>query len=109
LEAARRTGTPSPYRRETSPSSPTGPCGRSPAPRRALFAVLGLRVDPARNLLWALTVAPPTVKDARPDDQGHAAVIAIDLTTGRAALEPFAGPFEGPTASPPTAPHTRAS
>jgi hypothetical protein len=55
------------------------------ADRRAgLWAALGLAVDAPRHRLWVATAAMPEMADALPADEGRSALVALDLSTGRA-------------------------
>lgn len=47
-----------------------------------LDAVQGVKVDPARRRLWAVTAADPAMEGARPDDAGRSQLVAYDLSTG---------------------------
>jgi len=48
-----------------------------------LWAVMGLRVDPARRRLWAATSALPQMIGLKPEDEGRAGLACYDLKTGR--------------------------
>jgi sugar lactone lactonase YvrE len=47
------------------------------------WGVFGMAADPARRRLWAGTSALPQSKGFREDDRNHAAVLEIDLDSGR--------------------------
>lgn len=50
-----------------------------------LWQVLGMKVDPTRGALWAVTTAfGPEMMEYRPEDQGKSAVIKFDLKTKKA-------------------------
>lgn len=46
------------------------------------WSVLGMAPDPARQSLWAATVAWPQARDADPSDHGRTALVRFDLATG---------------------------
>lgn len=62
-----------------------------PPATSGLYGVLGMRVDPARHLLWATSSALPEVDGIDAAERGHTAVHCFDLATGtvRAKLELF--------------------
>lgn len=70
-----------------TPGRPGGPAaavdfaGSSPEP---LDAVLGVKVDPSRRRLWAVTAADPAMEGVRPEDYGRSRLVAFDLVTGAA-------------------------
>lgn len=47
------------------------------------WGVFGMAIDPAKRILWAATSALPQVEGFKKEDAGHAAVLKIDLTTGK--------------------------
>ena len=49
----------------------------------SLWAVLGVRADPARGTLWVTTAAIPQMAGYSPADSGRSALVAFDLATGR--------------------------
>jgi sugar lactone lactonase YvrE len=51
--------------------------------KHGLFAVLGLAVDASRRVLWACTSAVPEMSGYRAELKGQAALVALDLGTGR--------------------------
>lgn len=51
-------------------------------PGDGLWAVLGMTVDPARDLLWVATAAIGEMRDARPEEIGRTAIVAFALETG---------------------------
>jgi sugar lactone lactonase YvrE len=63
-----------------------GPAGDAadfvPEGRYGLLAVLGLRADPARGLLWATSAAVPQMLGYQPADSGRSGLFAFDLKTG---------------------------
>lgn len=76
-----------------------GPDGRvvdfPKAPPTRLDAVLGVRVDAARGVIWATTRTLPTMADYQPGDSARARVWAFDLATGKTL-----GMAEAPRAEP---------
>jgi sugar lactone lactonase YvrE len=52
------------------------------APGAGLWAVLGMAVDPARDLLWAATAAIEEMRDAAPGEVGRTAIVAYALESG---------------------------
>lgn len=54
-----------------------------PEGQEGVFSVLGLRADPKRRALWACTTALPVGKRARKEDEGHSALLRLDLDTGK--------------------------
>lgn len=65
-----------------------------PSRRDGLMAVLALRVDPKRRLLWATTGAIATMEGYRTEDAGKTGLVAFDLGSGklvRSAWLPAAG------------------
>ena len=59
-----------------------------------LTGIFGLKIDEARNVLWAGTAALPEMKNYTAADQGRAALVEFDLTSGR-ILRSFAVPRDG--------------
>lgn len=55
---------------------------RSFAPGAALWSVMGMTVDTARDLLWVATSAVSEGRETDSADVGRAAVAALDLATG---------------------------
>lgn len=51
-------------------------------PGAGLWAVLGMAVDPARDLLWAATAAIDEMRDAAAGEVGRTAIVAYDLASG---------------------------
>lgn len=63
---------------------PDGRCRDVVPPADAgLFAVLGMQVDAARDVLWVASAAAPFMVDARPAELGRAMLARIDLARGR--------------------------
>jgi sugar lactone lactonase YvrE len=60
----------------------------------ALFGVFGLTVDEKHHRLWAATSMIPGVTGFTPADKGHAALVAIDLLSGR-VLDAYPAPLDG--------------
>jgi len=48
-----------------------------------LWSVMGMRVDPARRLLWVCTTAHPQMMNFNPQDKGKTALIKYDLRSGK--------------------------
>jgi hypothetical protein len=48
-----------------------------------LWAVLGVRADPARSTLWVTTAAIPNMLGYSAADSGRSAIVAFDLESGR--------------------------
>lgn len=46
------------------------------------WSVLGLRLDPTRNLLWATTTATPATRDLQKEHAGQSALLALRLEDG---------------------------
>ena len=64
-----------------------GPDGRVsdfvPSKRDGLLAVLGMKVDPRRRVLWAASEASESMIDGTPGETGRSAVCAYDLGSGK--------------------------
>jgi hypothetical protein len=60
-------------------SGRTAPLSR---PEDGLWAVMGLRVDASRRLLWAAMSALPQMEGYKAEDQGRAGLACYDLKTG---------------------------
>jgi hypothetical protein len=56
-----------------------------PPAGHGLWSVLGLRLDPTRNLLWATTTASQTTRDLQKEDAGQSALFAFRLEDGAVA------------------------
>lgn len=56
-----------------------------PPGRHGLWSVLGLRLDAARNLLWATTAATTATRDVAAADAGQSALLAFRLEDGSLA------------------------
>jgi len=52
-------------------------------PEDGLWAVMGLRVDPPRRILWASMSALPQMEGFKPENEGRAGLASYDLKTGR--------------------------
>lgn len=48
-----------------------------------LMSTLGMKVDAARRQLWVASAFTPSMKDARPEEQGRAALHVYDVDGGR--------------------------
>ena len=48
-----------------------------------LWSVMGMKVDPARRLLWVCTTAHPQMMNFNPQDKGKTALIKYDLRSGK--------------------------
>lgn len=53
------------------------------APGDQLWAVMGLKIDERRRLLWVCTSAIPQMKDFKKEEDGMAGVFQYDLQTGK--------------------------
>jgi sugar lactone lactonase YvrE len=53
------------------------------APEDGLWGVFGMRVDPARRLLWVASAALPEMEGYRAEDEGKTGVFKYDLRTGK--------------------------
>lgn len=62
---------------------PSGTLTRFSSPDDSLFGVFALSVDEPRHLLWAATSMLPEAENFTPADRGRAALVALDLDTGR--------------------------
>lgn len=63
--------------------APSGHFSRFGPPGDAFFGVFQLALDEPRGLLWAATSMLPESAGYTPADQGRAAVVALDLATGK--------------------------
>ncbi|HEV8334853.1 MAG TPA: hypothetical protein VGR67_00345 [Candidatus Polarisedimenticolia bacterium] len=52
-------------------------------PEDGLWGVFGMRVDPARRLLWVASAALPEMEGYGPEDDGKTGVFKYDLKTGK--------------------------
>jgi len=59
-----------------------------------LWSVFGIVADPPARTLWALTSATDQTQDLAPETKGQAALLRIDLDTGR-ILARYASPADG--------------
>ena len=64
---------------------PSGTLTRFSPAGDVLYGVFGLTVDERRHLLWAATSMVPETAGFTSADEGRAALVALDLTTGRVA------------------------
>lgn len=63
--------------------APTGHFSRFSPPGDVFFGVFQLALDEPRGLLWAATTMLPESAGYTPADQGRAALVALDLATGK--------------------------
>lgn len=66
----------------------------SPKSAGALKSVFALAADDARGFLWVGTAGAPQFVDYRPSDVGTAALVKLDLATGK-FIEAYKLPFNG--------------
>ena len=64
-------------------SSGTGRLKKFSVDADQLLGVFGLKIDEKRNVLWAATAALPEMKGYAAADRGRAALVELDLATGR--------------------------
>src|SRR5262249_1108194 len=71
------------YRREIVVVEPDGRSHQFAGPESGLFAVVGLRVDEPRGLLWAASNGTRSMVGTRPEDVGRTELFAFDLRSGQ--------------------------
>ncbi|MFL6228063.1 MAG: hypothetical protein ACJ741_04730 [Pyrinomonadaceae bacterium] len=71
------------YRRKILRVGADGAASEFAAERDGLWSVAGMKVDAARRLLWACTVAHPQMSGFRAEEDGTTALVKFDLRTGK--------------------------
>ncbi len=62
-----------------------------------IFGVLGMKVDPARRMLWAVSSVTPEMGSKTGTAEGQSSVYAYDLRSGRLATKVVTGSANQPT------------
>ncbi len=62
-----------------------------------IFGVLGMKVDPARRMLWAISSVTPEMGTSAGTSEGQSSVYAYDLRNGRLATKVVTGSADEPS------------